>query len=367
MKKKKSFASELLNRSSASRLSQILIVAVSIVLALIFGALTLKLQGHDPVEIYRYLFVVPMSSGKGILKILSKLTPLLLAGLACSIAFKGNIWNIGVEGQLYAGALAAAAVGVLVTGLPRIPHVLLCCLAAMAVSAFLAWIPAVLKTKLNVHEVLTTVMLNHIISAVISLIVVNYFRYDGPTCRTPNVAETARLIMFKKPQQFNTMIIWAVIIMIALQIIFKRTPLGWRIEASGKNLEATRYSGVNSNKLVIVSMLISGAIAGLVGAERVCGGFGYMELNFSPGYGWDGFTIAVIANNNPIGVLFVSILMAILSYGGTSISANTVVPTEWVNILSAMIFVFVVAGNALLLKLPEWKTKRRLKKEGIIE
>lgn len=367
MKRQRLKLSALLNRRGVGALSQLMIVAASILLALGIGALILVLQGENPVEVYRYLFIVPMSSVKGLIKIASKITPLLLAGLACAIAFKGNIWNIGVEGQLYAGALAAAALGYMVKGVPSWLHLLICTLGAMLVGGLLAFIPAVLKVKLNVHEVLSTVMGNHILSALISLIVVDYFRYDGPTARTPNVLDSARLTQIRPPQQFNTAIFAALAIVVLMALLFKKTPLGWRIDAAGKNLEAARYSGVNSKRLVIVSMVLSGAIAGLIGVERVCGGFGYMEVNFSPGYGWDGITIAIIANNNPIGVLFVSILMGILAYGGTSINSMTNVPTEWVNILSALIFVFVVAGNALLLKLPDIRNRRKLRKEGMIK
>lgn len=367
MKRDRIRLGELVNRRSSSGLVQVAIVAVSIVLALLVGALILLAQGEDPFEVYYYLFVVPMSSAKGLVKIASKITPLLLAGLACAIAFKGNIWNIGVEGQLYAGALTAAVLGSVLTGLPAWLHILLCALGAMLVGAILAWIPAMLKVRLNVHEVLSTIMGNHIISALVSLIVIDYFRYDGPTARTPNILDSAKLHQFMRPQQFNTAIIWALILVVLMYILFKKTPLGWRIDAAGKNLEAARYSGIDSKKLVIISMVLSGAIAGLVGVERVCGGFGYMEVNFSPGYGWDAITIAIIANNNPIGVLFVSILMGILAYGGTSINSMTNVPTEWVNILSALIFVFVVAGNAVLLRLPAIRNRRKLRREGLVK
>lgn len=335
------------------------IIILSIIFALIIGAIILLLQNQNPIEVYYYLFISPMSNVKGLIKIGSKITPLLLAGLACAFAFKGNIWNIGVEGQLYASALVAAILGNTIVGLPRLLHLLICVVGAMLTGALLAWIPAILKVRLNVHEVLSTIMGNHIISAIVSLIVVDFFRYSGPIARTPNVQDTARLYQFMRPQQFNTAIVWALIIVFGMYYFFKRTPLGWRIDAAGKNLEAAKYSGIDSRKLVITSMVISGSIAGLVGVERVLGGFGYMEVNFSPGYGWDAIAIAIIANNNPIGVLFVSILMGVLSFGGSSINSMTDVPSEWVNILSALIFIFVVAGNALVQKYPRILTMGR--------
>ena len=131
------------------------------------------------------------------------------------------------------------------------------------------------------------------------------------------------------------------------------------LNAAGKNLTTTRYCGVNATRLILAAMLVSGGLAGLLGAERVLGGFGYMQVNFSPGYGYDGITIAVIANNNPFGCLLMSLLMGLLRAGGTQLNIMSDVPSEWVDMLSAFIFIFVVAANAVMRRLPELRARRQ--------
>lgn len=347
------------NRKGISTLTQAGIVAVSFVLALIAGGVLLLVQGHEVLPVYYYLLIQPFSSPDGVIKVLVKATPLIFAGLSVAIAFKCDVFNIGVEGQLYAGALAAALLGCTVKGLPPLLHVLVCILGAMAVSGVLALIPAWLKVRFNVHEVISTIMMNYIINNVVTLIIVDYFRHSGPTPRTPDVLPSARMTQLAPPSQFNTGFLLAVGLCAMLYALFQRTPLGWRIDAAGKNLRAARYSGINSKRLVMTAMLISGALAGLLGAERVLGGFGYLQVNFSPGYGYDGIAIATIANNNPFGCLLMALLMGLLSHGGTNLNIMTDVPSEWVNVLSALIFVFVVAANAAILKLPALREKRR--------
>lgn len=349
---------QLLNRRNSSALTQVLIFAFSFLLALALGGLLLVLQGHrDILSVYYYLLVQPLTTQAGVLKVLVQTTPLIFSGLAVAVAFKCDVFNIGVEGQLYASALAAAWLGNVITGLPPLVHVIVCTLGAITVGALLSMFAGWLKVRFGVHEVLSTIMMNHIISNIVTLLVVDFFRNDSPTARTPDVLPSARMTPLAAHSQLNTGLIIAVLLCVILYIVFERTPFGWRLDAAGKNLRATTYSGVDAKKMVLLTMAISGALAGLLGAERVLGGFGYMQVNFSPGYGYDGITIAVIANNNPFGCLLMSLLMGLLRSGGTQLNIMTEIPSEWVDMLSAFIFVFVVAANAVLLKMPEWKEK----------
>lgn len=353
------------NRRGTGALTQAAIVAVSFLLALAAGGLLLLMQGHDVLPIYYYLLIQPFTSPDSLVKVLVKATPLIFAGLSVAIAFKCDVFNIGVEGQLYAGALAAAALGAGVSGLPPALHVLICVLGAMLTGGALALIPAWLKVCFRVHEVISTIMMNYVINNVVTLVIVDYFRHSGPTPRTPDVLPSARMTQLAPPSQLNTGFLLAAALCVVLYVLVQRTPLGWRIDAAGKNLCAARYSGINSKRLVLTAMLISGALAGLLGAERVLGGFGYLQVNFSPGYGYDGIAIATIANNNPFGCLLMALLMGLLSYGGTNLNIMTDVPSEWVNVLSALIFVFVVAANAVICRLPALREKRRsMKRRG---
>lgn len=350
---------QLINRKSSNALTQVLIFLVSFLLALVVGGILLALQGHkDILSVYYYLLIQPLTTGNGIAKVLVQTTPLIFSGLAVAIAFKCDVFNIGVEGQLYAGALAAAYLGCALQGLPRLVHVSICILGAIVVGGLLALLAGWLKVRFGVHEVISTIMMNHMISNIVTLLVVDYFRNDGPTARTPTVQDSARMLSLSGSSQLNSGLIIAVLLCVVLYIVFEKTPFGWQLNAAGKNLRATTYCGVDAKRLILIAMLISGALAGLLGAERVLGGFGYMQVNFSPGYGYDGITIAVIAGNNPFGCLLMSLLMGLLCTGGTQLNVMTDIPSEWVDMLSAFIFVFVVAANAVMLKLPELKEKR---------
>lgn len=336
------------NESAARARDSILIVAASFLLALLVGALILLLQGQNPIEVYRYLLLDPLVSKNGILKVLGKATPLIFTGLAATLAFRCNVFNIGLEGQLYAGALTAAVLGYTLQGLPAWLHLSVCFAGAMLAGALCAFIPAWLKVKFGVHEVITTIMLNYIISNMISMLVINYFRNPGETARTPYVQDSARLWQFQPPEQVNAGLIIGVALCIVAYFVFSRTVFGFRVDAAGKNLLAARYSGVNANRLMIVTMMLSGAVAALGGLERALGAFGYMEVNFSPGFGYDGLAICIIARMNPLGVLIVALLMGLMSYGGLNLNIMTSVPTEWVRVLTGLIFAFVVIGNTLL-------------------
>lgn len=344
---------------------RVLIIAVSFLLALLIGGLMLLVQGQNVLETYYYLLVYPLTSSKGIIKVLANTTPLIFAGLAGAIAFKCSVFNIGLEGQLYAGALAAAFLGTIFVDCPKILHVTICILGAMIAGALVAFLPGILKVKYQVHEVVSTIMMNYIVSAIIAFIVNNYFRWPGEVARTPDISDSAHLTTFAAPSQLSSGIIIAAVLCIILYIVFGKTPFGWRIDAAGKNLKATRYSGINSIRLILITIMFSGMLVGLVGAERVLGAYGYMELNFSTGYGYDGIIIATIANNNPIGILVVALLMGLLETGALDANIMANVPTEWVNVLTAFIFVFVVAGNAILTFLPKIREKRLAGKESI--
>ena len=355
-----SAVSDILNRKGSKALTQILIFLVSFVLALLVGGVLLLLQGHDNVfSVYYYLLIQPFTTWNGFVKVLTQTTPLIFAGLSVAIAFKCDVFNIGVEGQLYAGALTAAYLGYNLQGLPTVLHILICVAGAALVGGLLALLAGWLKVRFHVHEVISTILMNHIISNLVTLVVVDYFRNDGPTARTPNIQETARLTQLAPPSQLNTGILLAVLLCAVLYVVFQKTPFGWQLNAAGKNLTTTRYCGVNATRLILAAMLVSGGLAGLLGAERVLGGFGYMQVNFSPGYGYDGITIAVIANNNPFGCLLMSLLMGLLRAGGTQLNIMSDVPSEWVDMLSAFIFIFVVAANAVMRRLPELRARRQ--------
>ena len=331
-------------------LRNISFIFISMLVAMMIGSVFLVIQGENPFEVYYYLFIDPFTMSTGWIKVVSKAVPLMFTGLAAALAFRCGIFNIGIEGQLYMGALAAAVVGFSLNNIPKLVHIALAVLAAASVGGLWALIAGWLKVKLKVHEVISTIMLNYIATNAVTYLLISFFRAKGPTPKTHDVAESARFMQFAPPEHLNTGVFLALILVVVIYIVVKYLPLGWKIDSSGKNMEATKFSGINSKIIILIVMFLSGAIASMGGVERVLGAYGYMELGFSPGYGFDGLAVAIIARNNPVGVVFVALLFGLMYYGGININMMTNVTSEWVLLLIAIMLILVAAQSEMFSK-----------------
>jgi simple sugar transport system permease protein len=344
---------------NSSLFSEILSTLINIVIALLIGSVLLFLKGENPLQVFYYLLVEPFTLSRGWIKVLSKTAPYIFTGLSAALAFRCGVFNIGIEGQMFWGALAAAVAGISFAGLPRLIYLPLALLAAMAAGGVWAAIAGWLKVRLRVHEVLSTIMMNYLASNIAAWLLITYFRAPGPQAKTPNVFPEARLTQFFPPDQLNGGIILALVITAGVFVLLRYSSLGWKIDSVGKNMISTRFCGIDSNRTIMVVMFFSGMIAALCGAERVLGAFGYMDLGFSAGYGFDGLAVAVIAANNPAAVVLVALFFGLLNYGGVSLSMMTRVPPEWVNTLIAIMLILVAARSSLFERLTRLFRERK--------
>ncbi|MEA5049985.1 MAG: ABC transporter permease [Oscillospiraceae bacterium] len=322
------------------------IILLNIGIAMLIGSLFILLQGENPLKVYYYLLIDPLTSVRGIVKVLGKATPLIFTGLAAVVCFRCNIFNVGVEGQIYMGALAGAFVLLFAPIKNNVLMIAAAACASMLAAGAWAALAAWLKIRFNVHEVISTIMLNYVASSVVSYVIINQIKKTGSNPRTESFANG--FTKFMPPEHLNTGILVALAAVALLTIFLYYTPTGWRIDASGKNLEAARFSGISSKRLILVAMLISGALAGLCGLERTAGAYGYMEVGFSPGYGYDGMIVAIIGRNNPVGALITALFFGLLHYGGVNINMYTDVATEWVYVLISIMFILVAARDGIL-------------------
>jgi ABC-type uncharacterized transport system, permease component len=343
----------MLLKENRTTLSYISSFFVNLAIALLIGSVFLILQGNNPLVIFYDLFIDPFTKQTGLIKVLGESSPYIFTGLASAIAFRCGIFNIGVEGQLYIGGLAATLIGCYVHGLPTFALILLAIVAAMVAGGLWAFLAGWLKVKLKVHEVISTIMLNYVATNLVSYVIVNFARQPGPSAQTPNVADSARLSQLFPPEHLNTGLFIGIAVVAIMFILFKYLPLGWKIDSSGLNMQATKYSGIDSKKVILLTMFLSGAIAALCGVERTLGAYGYMQVGFSPGYGFDGITVAIIAYNNPIAVLFISILFGLFNTGGVNLNMLTNVPVQWVSMLTAIMLVLVAAQSGIFTKIIE--------------
>ena len=338
-------------RSSPSGVALVMAPLAAIAFTLLVSALLVLWAGAPVGQTYSLLLKGGFGSVFALSETLTRAVPLILTGLAATVAFKARLFNIGAEGQLYAGALAAVALGGLHggTGFEMSPWLLfpLMMLAAAAAGALLLLGPALLKTKLGVDEVVTTLLLNFIMLLAVSLML------DGPM-KDPtamgwpqSVALQSDLELSKLIAQtrLHTGLIGAAILAVALWALMKFTVLGFDIRALGANARAAAFAGVPVTRTVVLVALMSGALAGLAGAIEVAGRTGYVTLDMSPGYGYSGIVIAMLAALHPLSVLVASVFVAGVLVGADSMSRAVNVPTYIADVIVAASLISVLVAT----------------------
>ena len=297
---------------------------------------------------------------------LTRAVPLILTGLAAAVAFRARLFNIGAEGQLYAGALAAVAVGGLHggSGFELAPWLLfaLMMLAAAAAGALLLLGPALLKVRLGVDEVVTTLLLNFIVLLFVSLML------DGPM-KDPlamgwpqSVALNDALLLDKllPRTRLHTGLLWAVALAALLWALLRFTVTGLQIRAVGANARAAAFAGMPVGWVTVKVALLSGGVAGLAGAIEVAGRAGYVTLDMSPGYGYTGIVIAMLATLHPLGVVAASVFVAGVLVGADSMSRAVAVPTYIADVIVAVsLLCMLVAGMAAQYRVVWFEPRQR--------
>lgn len=335
------------NASSTSWLATIWgVIAVplaAVLLALLIGAILLAVSGADPVKAYSALLDGSFGSMKAFGRTLAKATPLIFSGLAVAFAFKAGLFNIGAQGQLLFGALVSAVVGFMVSGLPAILHATLALLAGAAAGALYAAIPGALKAYTGAHEVITTIMLNYV-----AINITDFFA-DGPfkdttggniVARTPAILDTARIPSIGEiPVGFFLAVVASVVVWWLLW----HTTLGFEIRTVGLSPHAAKYAGMKVAYTVILTMVISGFLAGVGGAIETQGIVGRYQPGFNAGLGFDGITIALLGKTHPFGIIPASLLIGAMKAGASTMQFDAGVAKEITDVIQALMLFFVTA------------------------
>ena len=320
-------------------------------------------SGYDPVAGYIALWNGIFGNMYSIGETIRQISPYLLAGLAVAFAFRTGLFNIGVEGQLIVGWFAAAYVG-MAFELPAIIHLPLALLAAALAGALWGLIPGILKATLHVHEVIVTIMMNyialHTVNALIKAV------SDG-SYKTEKIHPTASLRseFLSNLTDFSTLhygIFVALAMVVVMWFILEKTKTGFELKSVGFNDHASQYAGMNVKKNIILSMVVSGAFAGLGGAMEALGTFGNMVTRSAfTGIGFDGIAVALLGANTPLGVVFGASLFGSLKYGAGNMPNEAGVPVEIVSIVIALIIFFVASGYIIRVLLSKMKKKKEAK------
>jgi simple sugar transport system permease protein len=331
-----------------------------VVLALLIGAIVLIVSDASPLTAYSALFEGAFGDMQALGRTLEKATPLVFSGLAVAFAFKAGLFNIGAQGQLIFGAVTAAVVGFGVEGLPPLIHAPLALLAGAIAGALYGAIPGALKTYTGAHEVITTIMLNYVAINITDYLANGPLKDPSPgnvVARTPAILSSARIpAVGGIPIGFLLGVLMAIL---AWWVLW-HTTLGYEIRTVGLNPSAARYAGIAVSRTIILTMVLSGLLAGMGGAIETQGVIGRFQPGFNVGLGFDGITIALLGKTHPIGVIPAAILVGAMRAGSSAMQFQANVATEIIDVILAVILFFVAADMII-----RWLLRTRVSEEQV--
>jgi len=334
-----------------SALDAMLIPSLAIFTAVVLGGIIIASVKGNPFLAYYGLIQGSFGSAKALSETAVWATPYIFAGLGVALAFKGGLFNIGAEGQLAVGAVFAALIGYalpewLGRDIPTIIHLSLAILVGMLMGALWAAIVGFLKAYTGGHEVINTIMMNYIALNTISFLLNGPMKDQNPnnvTARTPLIAESARIPVIFNGLRIHWGFVLALLVAFLVWWLLNKTTLGFEIRTVGANPDAAKYAGINVKRIIILTMALSGMLAGLAGTIEVTGLNYRHELGFSIGYGFDAIAIALLGRSHPLGVVLAAILFAAMRNGATRMQFLTQMPVDLISMLQALILLFVAA------------------------
>ena len=316
---------------------------IAVLLGLTVGAILLILSGANPIEAYSALIEGAFGSPTAVQRTLEKATPLIFSGLAVAFAFKAGLFNIGAQGQLLLGAVAAAYIGFAFEGLPPLIHAPLALLIGGLAGALYGYIPGALKTYTGAHEVIVTIMLNYVAINITDYLADGPWKDPSPTnivARTARILPSAELpILGNIPLGF----LFAIAAAIVVWWILYRTTLGYEVRTVGLNSSAAHYAGIRVSRMIILTMMISGFLAGLGGAVETQGINFRFQPGFNAGLGFDGITVALLGKTSPFGVIPAALLLGAMRAGSSQMQFSAGVASDITDVITAFILFFVAA------------------------
>ena len=330
----------------------LLIPILSLIAALITGALVMFFFGDNPISAYQGLFLGAFGDARAWSRTLLKVTPLILTGLSVAVAFKAGLFNIGASGQFIVGTICSVAIGVHFEGLPMVIHLPLAILFGIIGGAIWGAIPGLLKVTTGAHEVIVTIMLNYIAALFAGWTVYAggamgqtpgplWDPTAGPISETADVLASAQLPMITERIHFG--VILAPLVALLIWWIIYKTTRGFEIRTVGQNIRAARYAGIAVNWTIVGTMALSGALAGLAGTIETLGLNHKFAPEFSGAVGFDGITVALLGQTHPIGVMLAAFMFGALDSGASKMQFESGVSADIIQVIQALVLIFVAA------------------------
>ena len=336
---------------NTNKLVNILVPLASVLLAFLIGCIIMLALGANPLVALQNLWVGAFGSLRNLGTTLSRATPLIFTGLCACFAYRCGVFNLGGEGQFIMGSIVCCVIATQ-SGIIGFPGIVLCLVAGALAGALWAMIPGLLKIYRGQNEMIISIMLNYVATLLMGVFYTNWLR-DGSVPQTMSVPkETMLQRMFGL--RFTSAFVIAVVIGLLTYYFLFYTSKGFQLRAVGLNMTAAQFNGFAVKKYIMVSFIVSGAIAGIGGSAELLGTQYRLINGFASGYGFDGVSMALIGQLHPLATMLVAVFFAALRVGSTTMQAATGVPTSVSDIIQALVIVFAVAGLAMV-KLPEFK------------
>ncbi|AIQ60906.1 ABC transporter permease [Paenibacillus borealis] len=331
--------------------------AAVIVIALIIAFLIISLVSDQPLKTIGIFLLEPFSTKGHIGNVIEMAIPLMFTGLAVSLLFRANMFNLGAEGIFYFSGVVASVLAIHLS-LNSWLHPLVAILAGSLTGALLSAIPGILKAKWNANELVTSLMFNNILFGV-GLYLLNYHLRDAKAFANVSFKfeKTAQLSKLFAGTRIHTGLIIVLVLIVLAHLFLYRTKWGYELRMTGVNREFARYSGMKTAKVIILVHLIAGFIAGMGGSVEVLGMYSRFQWTSLPGYGLDGALVAMLAKNNPLSVIVSALFLAYIRIGADLMARLSDVPSEMISIIQAVIILLISAEQFLKF----WKNRMLLK------
>ncbi|MCX6055741.1 MAG: ABC transporter permease [Chloroflexi bacterium] len=344
-----------IERAAAPMWVKPLIPVIAVLVTFLITSVLILLAKANPFAAYYNLLIVPLSTKFSALEVLVKATPLIFTGMAVTFAFTAGYFNIGAEGQLYAGAIAATWVGISFPDLPA--YIVIPMMLVLGFIAGLLWafIPAILKIKLKVDEVVTTLLMNSVILYFVSFLLNGVWRNPlSGAPQSPEISNSAIFMRLIPKSRLHIGFIIAVVLVILVYIFIKKTPFGLTMRAVGASKVGAQFAGINASRTMMTAALVSGGIAGLAGVCEIAGIHYHLIGALSNGYGYTGIIAATLGSLNPIGVTIAALFISLIGTGSQTVSRALGVPVYLGDVVQSTLLLVTLA----MLLLQNYRIKR---------
>lgn len=340
-----------MNKNAYKIWYKVSVIVIAVITAILIGAVIILATGESVLKTYGIIITKPFSNFRSFCEILVRMIPLMIIALGICVSSRSGINNIGAEGQMAMGVIAAAAVALNMDGVPRVVAIPLCILAGAVAGGIYGFIPGFLNAKFDVSELLSTVMLNYAAVQFYAFMIRVPLLDPNEKTGTPMSArlpDSAKLTKLFKGTAVHQGLIIALILALVIYILLFKTSFGYKMRAAGASKRAARYGGINVGLYLIISMVISGACAGIAGAAELMGNQGRAMEGITGGYGFSGIVVALFGCLHPFGVIPASFFFGILLYAQVNLQILTEVPPNFVKALQGLIILIIVAVQMIL-------------------